>query len=323
MKKVKLLVSLLAGVLVLTACGNKEKTEADSDKLQVMTTFYPMYEFTKNIVGDEGEVELLIPAGTEPHDYEPSAKDLAKISDADAFVYNSAEFETWVPNVEKNLKDHLLIEAASTIELESGEGSHDHEAEDHDHEGEEAHDHEGEESGHSHELDPHVWLDPALAVKEVANISQQLSEKYPEKKEIFEKNAAAYTAKLEELDKEFQIAFQTAKNKTFVTQHAAFGYLAKQYGLTQEAISGVSPDQEPSPSRLAELKHYVEENKVKVIYFEENASSKVAETLSNETGVMLEVLNPLESLTDKQMEQGETYITVMQENLNALQKSIQ
>ncbi|KAF1295217.1 zinc ABC transporter substrate-binding protein [Enterococcus sp. JM4C] len=334
MKKVQLLASLFVGMLVLTACGDKQNTaeKANSDKLQVMTTFYPMYEFTKNIVGDAGEVELLIPAGTEAHDYEPSAKDLAKISEADAFVYNSSEFETWVANVEKNLSDNLLIEAASTIELAEGEESdahdhdhegeeHDHEAEDHEHEGEEAHDHEAEEA-HTHALDPHVWLDPTLAIKEVENISAQLSEKYPEKKELFEKNAASYITELKELDAEFQAAFKDAKNKTFVTQHAAFGYLAKQYGLTQEAISGVSPDQEPSPSRLAELKHYVEDHEVKVIYFEENASSKVAETLSNETGVELAVLNPLESLTNKQIEQGKTYITGMKENLKALQKSI-
>lgn len=307
MKKFGLLVSVFAGMLLLTACGER-KTSSDSDKLQVMTTFYPMYEFTKRVVGEEGEVELLIPAGTEPHDYEPSAKDLAKISNADAFVYNSSELETWVPNVKKNLGENLIIEAASTIDLE---------------EGEEDHDHEGETQGHHHELDPHVWLDPVLAVKEVENIRDQLSKKYPEKKENFEKNARIYITELENLDKEFKEAFEGAKNKTFVTQHAAFGYLARQYGLTQEAISGVSPDQEPSPSRLAELKHYVEENDVKVIYFEENASSKVAETLSNETGVELAVLNPLESLTNKQIEQGETYLTVMKKNIESLKKSIQ
>lgn len=313
-----LLIGTVLLSVLLTACGGSEKKEASSDdQIKVMTTFYPMYEFTKQVVRDKGEVELLIPAGTEPHDFEPSAKDLAKISDSDVFVYNSPELETWTDNLTDTIdtKKTAIIQASKDIKLMEGA--------DHDHE--EAHDHdekEHEEHGHSHDLDPHVWLDPALAIKEVETIRDQLSKKYPEDKTAFEKNAAEYIKELKTLDEEYQTAFKDAKNKTFVTQHAAFGYLANQYGLTQEAIAGISPDQEPSPSRLSELKHYVDDHQVKVIYFEENASSKVAETLSKETGVKLEVLNPLESLTDKQIKDGENYLSVMRENLTALKESI-
>ena len=318
MQKGLLLLGTVVLSVLLTACGGQEKKEASSnEKIQVMTTFYPMYEFTKQVVGDKGDVELLIPAGTEPHDFEPSAKDLAKISDSDVFVYNSPELETWTDNLTDTIdtKQTEIIQASKDIKLMEGT-EHDHE---------EAHDHdtqEHEEHGHSHELDPHVWLDPALAIKEVETIRDQLSKKYPDDKAAFEKNAASYIDELKKLDEEFQTAFKDAKNKTFVTQHAAFGSLANQYGLTQEAIAGISPDQEPSPSRLSELKHYVDDNQVKVIYFEENASSKVAETLSKETGVKLEVLNPLESLTDKQIKDGEDYLSVMRENLTALKESI-
>lgn len=318
MQKGLLLLGTVVLSVLLTACGGQEKKEASSnEKIQVMTTFYPMYEFTKQVVGDKGDVELLIPAGTEPHDFEPSAKDLAKISDSDVFVYNSPELETWTDNLTDTIdtKQTEIIQASKDIKLMEGT-EHDHE---------EAHDHdtqEHEEHGHSHELDPHVWLDPALAIKEVETIRDQLSKKYPDDKAAFEKNAASYIDELKKLDEEFQTAFKDAKNKTFVTQHAAFGYLANQYGLTQEAIAGISPDQEPLPSRLSELKHYVDDNQVKVIYFEENASSKVAETLSKETGVKLEVLNPLESLTDKQIKDGEDYLSVMRENLTALKESI-
>ena len=318
MQKGLLLLGNVVLSVLLTACGGQEKKEASSnEKIQVMTTFYPMYEFTKQVVGDKGDIELLIPAGTEPHDFEPSAKDLAKISDSDVFVYNSPELETWTDNLTDTIdtKQTEIIQASKDIKLMEGT----------EHEHEEAHDHdtqEHEEHGHSHELDPHVWLDPALAIKEVETIRDQLSKKYPDDKAAFEKNAASYIDELKKLDEEFQTAFKDAKNKTFVTQHAAFGYLANQYGLTQEAIAGISPDQEPSPSRLSELKHYVDDNQVKVIYFEENASSKVAETLSKETGVKLEVLNPLESLTDKQIKDGEDYLSVMRENLAALKESV-
>ncbi|MGG5370552.1 metal ABC transporter substrate-binding protein [Enterococcus sp. AZ196] len=319
MQKGLLLIGTVLLSVLLTACGSEEKKEVSSDKkIQVMTTFYPMYEFTKQVVGDKGDVELLIPAGTEPHDFEPSAKDLAKISDSDVFVYNSPELETWTDNLTDTIdtKKTAIIQASKSITLMDG-ADHDHEEAHDDHDAKEHEEHE-----HDHDLDPHVWLDPVLAIKEVEAIRDQLSKKYPADKASFEKNAASYIDELKTLDKDYQTAFMDAKNKTFVTQHAAFGYLAKQYGLTQEAIAGISPDQEPSPSRLSELKHYVDDHQVKVIYFEENASSKVAETLSKETGVKLEVLNPLESLTEKQIKNGEDYVSVMRENLEALKESI-
>ncbi|MFQ7235169.1 MAG: metal ABC transporter substrate-binding protein [Enterococcus hulanensis] len=319
MQKGLLLIGTVVLSVLLTACGGQEKKEASSnDKIQVMTTFYPMYEFTKQVVGNKGEVELLIPAGTEPHDFEPSAKDLAKISDADVFVYNSPELETWTDNLTDTIdtKKTEIIQASKNITLMDGT-EHDHEEAHDDHDTK-----EHEEDGHDHDLDPHVWLDPVLAIKEVETIRDQLSKKYPEDQATFEKNAANYIDELKTLDEDYQAGFKAAKNKTFVTQHAAFGYLAKQYGLTQEAIAGISPDQEPSPSRLSELKHYVDDHQVKVIYFEENASSKVAETLSKETGVKLKVLNPLESLTEKQIKNGEDYVSVMRENLDALKESI-
>ncbi|GCF94144.1 zinc ABC transporter substrate-binding protein [Enterococcus florum] len=317
MKKALFLLAAVAATGLLAACGNQGESNDADGKIQVMATFYPMYEFTKEVVGDKGDVELLIPAGTEPHDFEPSAKDLAKISDSDVFVYNNAAFETWTEHLSDSVDTEktTMIEASKHIDLMEGQ-AHDHE---------EAHDHEAEdhaEEGHDHALDPHVWLDPVLAAKEVETIRDDLSKKYPEDKEAFEKNAAAYIEKLNSLDEQYRATFADAANKTFVTQHAAFGYLANRYGLTQESISGVSPDQEPSPSRLSELKHFVDEHQTKVIYFEENASSKVAETLSKETGVKLEVLNPLESLTEKQIDAGETYLSVMEDNLKALEESI-
>lgn len=306
---------LVIMMFTLTACGQTKEQDktGKSDTIKVVTTFYPMYDFAKNVVGDVGEVQLLIPSGTEPHDYEPSAKDIAKITDADVFVYNSHELETWVKDVLENVdeKKVAVVEAAGSIDLMEGTA--------HEHDGEEA-DHD--EHDHDHELDPHVWLDPVLAQKEVEAIRDALVKKYPDKKETFEKNAATYIEKLKGLDTEYKEAFANAKNKTFVTQHAAFGYLAKQYGLTQESIAGISPDQEPSPSRLAELKKYIEEHNVSVIYFETSASSKVAKTLARETDVELAVLNPLESITQKEQDKGEDYISVMKANLEALKKSI-
>ncbi|MCA6745160.1 metal ABC transporter substrate-binding protein [Enterococcus lactis] len=311
MKKYLLTATVMIGALLFAACGNTNKEADKKEDLTIVTTFYPIYDFTKETVGDEGNVKLLIPAGTEPHDFEPSAKERAEISDADVFVYNSSDMEFFVDSLKDSVdsKQTLMIEAAKGIDRLESQEADEHE------ESEEGHD-------HAHEYDPHVWLDPVLAIKEVRTIAGELGEKYPDKKEIFTKNADAYIKKLEALDQKYSEELKNATNRTFVTQHAAFAYLANQYNLEQVAISGVSPDQEPTPSRLAELKEFVKKNNIKVIYFEENASSKVAETLSNETGVKLEVLNPLESLTNEQIKAGENYISVMEKNLEALKESI-
>lgn len=306
MKKLTLVVLFMVSCLFLGACA-QEGQSTSNKQVKVMTTFYPMYAFTKAIVGDNGTVDLLIPAGTEAHDYEPSARDLAKISEAGMMVYNSNHFETWIKDVKKNMKDSqtTFVQASQGIQLLTSQE-------------------ENLADGHEHDsVDPHVWLDPVLAQKEVTTIRDALIKKYPKYQKAFTQNAANYLAKLAKLNERYQTATSQAKNKTFVTQHAAFGYLAHQYGLNQVAIAGLSPDEEPSPSRLASLKTFIDENQVKVIYFEENASSKVAQTLAKETGVKLAVLNPLEGLTKKQMQAGEDYLSVMEDNLQALKESIQ
>ena len=306
MKKISLLLASLCA-LFLVACSNQKQADG---KLNIVTTFYPVYEFTKQVAGDTANVELLIGAGTEPHEYEPSAKAVAKIQDADTFVYENENMETWVPKLLDTLdkkKVKTIKATGDTLLLpgsEEEEGDHDH----------------GEE-GHHHEYDPHVWLSPVRAIKLVEHIRDSLSADYPDKKETFEKNAAAYIEKLQALDKAYAEGLSQAKQKSFVTQHAAFNYLALDYGLKQVAISGLSPDAEPSAARLAELTEYVKKNKIAYIYFEENASQALANTLSKEAGVKTDVLNPLESLTEEDTKAGENYISIMEKNLKALKQT--
>lgn len=286
---------------------------ADKDKdIDVIASFYPMYEFTKQVVGDEGHVSLLMKAGTEAHDFKPSTKDIAKIQKADAFVYDNENMETWVPKVKKSLdnKGSNFIKATGDMLL-IGAGSDNEDGDEHKH---------GDE-GHTHEFDPHVWLSPERSKVLVKNIADDLSKKFPKKADVFKKNSEAYIKKLSVLDKKYEAALKDAKQKSFVTQHAAFGYLALDYGLNQVPITGVTADSEPSAKRLAELSKYVKKYDISYIYFEENASSKVSKTLAQEAGVKTAVLNPLEGLTSKEMKDGEDYISVMESNLKALQKT--
>ncbi|CAD5902877.1 metal ABC transporter substrate-binding protein [Carnobacterium maltaromaticum] len=309
LKKGSLLIASLAILFIMVGCGNQEATK-DSTKLQIVTSFYPMYDFTQNVAGDNAEVSVLMKAGTEPHDYEPSAKDIAKIADSDVFVYNSKEMETWVSSVLTNIdtKKTVVVDASQGIDLLEGSHSDDET--------------EAEHEGHSHAHDPHIWLDPVLAQKQVDTIKEGIIKADTKNKETYEKNALAYKEKLAALNEKFEMGLKNAENRTFVTQHAAFAYLANRYDLEQVAIAGLSPDQEPSPAKLAELNDFIKENNIKIIYFAETASPKIAKTVANETGAKLEVLSPIEGITQEEQEKGVDYIKVMEKNLEALEKAI-
>jgi zinc transport system substrate-binding protein len=303
----KLLVVVGIFLLILTGCVNESPKENKANgpkKLEIVTTFYPMYYFTKQVAGNMANVTQLIPNGVEPHDWEPTARDMAKMQDSDVFIYNSRYFETWKDKVFQSIDtSHLMVvEAASKINLMDANGL--------------------EENGPLASKDPHVWLSPVLAQQEVDRIASALKQKDPKHSGQYEKNAVAFKAKLKELNQLYKETIDKAHRKEFVTQHAAFNYLAKQYGLKQIAIAGLSPDVEPTLSKLAELAKLTKKKHIDIIYFEGLTSSKVASTLANEVGAKTEVLNPLEGLTAQDEKHGLDYLGVMKNNLNALKKSL-
>ena len=314
LNRLKLTGILSAAALVLVGCGTSGSDESavSEDGIKVVTTFYPMYDFAKNVVGDNGEVSVLLDAGQESHGYEPTPQDIAAIADADVFVYNSDEMETWVPSVLESIEssDVIVVEAAKDIALFELEEAAEEE-------------HSDEEGEDAHNVDPHVWLDPVYAQEEVAAILAGMLEADEANKESYEANAAAFNEKLAELDATYQTAFEDAENRTFVVQHAAFGYIARRYDLTEVAVSDVSSDAEPNPAKLAELQQFMIDNQITTVYYSDSASSKTAETLAEEAGATLEVLSPLEGITDEDQEAGKDYLSVMEENLTALKKVIQ
>ncbi|MDQ0859925.1 metal ABC transporter substrate-binding protein [Bacillus sp. V2I10] len=336
---VKAMLVAMACFTVMVGCSNKEDVTSgqneeatkSEEKLHVVTTFYPMYEFTKNITKDKAQVDLLIPSNIEPHDWEPTPKDMAAIQKADLLVYNSPFMETWISSIQESLDEEqpLFVEASEGINLMKGT-EHDHHDEDgHHHDEESEHDdqeadHHDEDENHeedSEQMDPHVWLSPVLAQKEVQTITESIVKQDPKNKEFYERNSKEYIQQLKELNELFRTTLQNASSKEMITQHAAFGYLAKEYGLTQVPIAGLSPSEEPSPSKLAELKEFAKEHQINVIYFEETTSPKVAQTLAGELGAETEVLNTLEGLSKEDQEKGLSYIEVMKNNLKSLEKS--
>lgn len=311
------IVAFLFFLTTVIGCSPQEGTtdrsnQKSTDSISIVTTLYPLEDFAKKIGGNLVQVTNIVPAGTESHDFEPSAKDLAKLSEADIFVYNGSGFESWTEKAVANLdpsKTKVVNASEGLSTLEVTEEEHGHVAE------------EKEEHKHG-ELDPHVWLDPMLAKKEAQKIYDTLVTVDPTHKDIFGKNFAELEKHFDQLDQEYQAMVKKAENKEFVTSHAAFGYLANRYGLKQIAISGISPEDEPSPKELKAIIEEVKEHNVKYIFFETLVSGKIADVVKNEIQAEALTLNPLEGLTQEELKNKQDYFSVMKKNKENLAKAL-
>ncbi len=273
-----------------------------AEQFSVVTSFYPLYFFTKEIVGDVATVYNMTPAGAEPHDYEPTARDIARLESADLVVVNGG-IEPWLEKVAEELgkKQITVLRASDTLGTE------------------EFVDEDGKRV-----LDPHVWLSPRLARIMVGErILSAFIMIDPTHRSIYEKNAADLDEKLKNLDTTFRSGLSSCASKTIITSHTAFGYLAKEYGLTQVGITGLSPDAEPTPKQLAEIAALAKENNVRTIFFESLTSPELAETLAREIGATTAVLNPLEGLSAEEIAAGKDYFTEMRYNLSQLRNALQ
>lgn len=270
-------------VLVLGACGQKTSQDSKEAKgMKIVTSFYPIYAMVKEISSDLNDVRM-IQSSSGIHSFEPSANDIAAIYDADVFVYHSHTLESWAGSLDPSLQNSKVkvIEASEGMTLERVSGLEDIEV--------------GKGVDEKSLYDPHTWLDPEKVAEEAQIIADKLSELDSENKEIYQSNAKKFIDQAHELTNKYKPIFDKVEQRTFVTQHTAFSYLAKRFDLNQLGIAGISPDQEPSPKQLTEIQEFVKTYKVKTIFTESNASSKVAETLIKSTGVSLKTLNPLEA----------------------------
>jgi zinc transport system substrate-binding protein len=293
----------LAGVI--SACSNSnvgQKITENSDKIEVAVSFNPMKEFAEAIGKDKINVKMIVAEGTEPHDFEPSPKDIQNINQAKVFVYNGLEFEHWVEDILKSLnnKNLVVVEAANGVDPIKSE--------------EQGETEDKEEHG---EFDPHVWLSLKGAKIQAKNIMEALVKVDSVNKDFYEKNYDEFAAKLDNLYNDYSARFNSVQNKNFVTGHAAFAYLCRDFGLKQNSVENVFAEGEPTPKKLAELVEYSKENNIKVIFAEELASPKVSETLAKEVGAKVETIYTIESKED-----GRDYIQSMEENLKKIYESL-
>lgn len=321
----KLGITLLSFALLMTVvsgCSSSSNSNSggstDKAKLSVYTSFYPMYDFAKKIGGDKIELTNLVPAGTEPHEWEPTANDITNLEKANVFIYNGAGMEHWVEKVVGSLENKELVSVEASKGLTLLAGHHDEDEERENGEVKENEDREEESA-----TDPHVWMSIRNAKQEMKNIKDALVKADQTNAGYYEKNYITYAAEFDALDNEFKTTISGLKNKSIVVAHEAFGYICADYGLTQVGIEGLSADSEPDPARMAEIIKFAKDNKVKTIFFEELVSPKVAETVASELGAKTDMLNPLEGLTDEQLTAGEDYISIMKSNLEALKAALQ
>ncbi len=304
-----LLLSPLLLAPVFLSCQRATESPAHKVKAEVVVTLFPLYDFTRNVGGDKVHVTLLLPPGAEPHSFEPKPGDMLKIMAADVFIYTGRSMEPWVDGILKGVDNrNLLIDDASRgIDLIEEESS----ARD-----EHGHDHSG--------ADPHIWLDLSKAEKMVDNILEGLAKKDPANKEYYVQNAEVYKAKLAEMDARYRSALSQCKTRTFVHGgHFAFGYLAHRYGLHYLSAYHGSPDAEPTPKRLIELKNVMKRLNLHYVFYEELITPRVAEIISRETGASLLKLHGAHNVSKEEMDKGITFLSIMEDNLSNLRVGLE
>ncbi|WP_431800559.1 metal ABC transporter solute-binding protein, Zn/Mn family [Halobacillus andaensis] len=325
-------------ILILGACGTQDKEEetgSEQDALTINTTVYPLQYFTERIAGDAAEVETILPPGSDAHNYEPSTKEMVELAEADAFIYNGAGLETYAEKISNSIEseDVEIVEAASGIDLSPGSHGHSEE-EDHEEDEHSDHEHENEEhseeeeahqegDGHNHgEEDPHIWLDPVRSVQISENIKNKLIELQPKSEEQFEENFNELKTELEALDQDFHEQVEEQEKKEIIVSHSAYGYWEEAYGIEQIAVSGLSPSNEPSQKDLERIVATAEEHEINHVLFEQNITPKVSEVVQNEIGAEALRVHNLSVLTEEDIENGEDYFSLMEQNLEVLNKAL-
>lgn len=355
MKKRRVRDFLLAGSLILgmmlTGCGmsgqqteqngGKEQNKVENEKISVVATIFPQYDFVRQIAGENVELKMLLKPGEETHSYEPTPQDIIAIQNSDLFIYVGGENDAWVEDILESMPDNgrktlKLVDCVDTVEEEHVEGmkeerGHDHDEDDAEHEEHEVeheedeadHEEHGQEETHSvHEIDEHVWTSPLNAVKIVEQIKEELCEIDSENAPDYEENAEAYIAQLKELDREFQDVVDHSKRKLMIFgDRFPFRYFAEAYGLDYyAAFSGCASDTEPSAATMAFLINKVQDENIKTVLKMELSNENIAKAIAEATNADVKEFYSCHNLTAEQFADGETYLSLMEKNVETLRE---
>ncbi|MET7688606.1 metal ABC transporter substrate-binding protein [Streptomyces sp. NPDC005483] len=302
-------VAAAAALAALSACSTDSAAAGNTGKFDVVASFYPMAFLAERIGGDHVHVTSLTEPGQEPHDLEISAKQTAQLQESDAVLY----LKNLQPSVDDAVNQSEIktkIDAASLTSLEKH--------------GNEVGGHAAEHDDHADDelagLDPHVWLDPVRYAQIAEGVGKAFEKADPDHAADYKANTAALVKKLDALNSEFKTGLADTGTKVFITTHAAFGYLAERYGLTEEAINGLDPESEPSADRVKDLEKMAKADGVTTVFYETLVSDKTAKTIASDAGLKTDVLDPIEGITEKS--RGKDYFSVQEANLKALQSAL-
>lgn len=289
---------LLIYVIVKSEYSNVyTENNEPSEKVKIVASFYPLAEFAKQIGGENVNVEMITPNGIEPHDFEPTPKDILKIQSSDIFIFNGMGFDSWA---EKVAKDGVrTINVTEFLNAQYKKKILDNKID-----------------------DPHIWLDPVLVKEIVSIILEELKQIGPERSATYDYNAEIYTQKLSEIDEAYKKRLVNCEIRDAVASHNAFHYIEDRYNINITSISGTSPEQEPSILELIEIAKLIKEKNIMYVFSEPLVAPKLAETIAKETGSKLLVLNPIESLTVEDSDNNKDYVSIMYDNLNNLRTAL-
>lgn len=341
MKKRRVRDFLLAGSLILgmmlTGCGmsgqqteqngGKEQNKVENEKISVVATIFPQYDFVRQIAGENVELKMLLKPGEETHSYEPTPQDIIAIQNSDLFIYVGGENDAWVEDILESMPDNgrktlKLVNCVDTVEEEHVEGMKEERGHEHD-EDDAEHEEHGQEETHSvHEIDEHVWTSPLNAVKIVEQIKEELCEIDSENAPDYEENAEAYVAQLKELDQEFQDVVDQSKRKLMIFgDRFPFRYFAEAYGLDYyAAFSGCASDTEPSAATMAFLINKVQDENIKTVLKMELSNENIAKAIAEATNADVKEFYSCHNLTAEQFADGETYLSLMEKNVETLRE---
>lgn len=299
MKKLISLIIIVSSLLSLFACSPVRNGEG----ISIITTCFPLYDFARELIGEKGNVTLLLKPGQDSHSYDPSAREIAMIKNCDLFISIGGEDEKWVNKLMSG-SDMKKVEQLSLVHL-FAEDEHTH-------------------NGHSHN-DEHFWTSPKNAVLMVKEIAQTLISLFPEKKEYISSNLTEYLSKLEALDAAFKEVGELASGKTVIFgDRFPFTHLFCEYGIEYlSAYPGCSDLTEPSASTVVELINTVKKNGIKTVFVTEMSNGALADTICSETGAKKAVLHSCANVTKQDKKNGETYISLMTKNAETLKNSLQ
>ena len=315
---------IICSLFSISGCGKTEKVQKSDGKISIVTTIFPYYDFVRQLAGDKADVRLLLSPGSDPHSYEPTPSDIVAIENCDLFIYNGGESDEWVDGVlssieNKNVKVMKMMEYVTLRHEQSMDHNHEHaEHEDMD-DNDEGHDHEEGE-----EYDEHIWTSIRNAERMSASIADELISLDSKNSDYYNEKKADYISSLDSLDKKFTEVTNNKKRDTLVFgDRFPFLYFVSDYNLGYEcAFPGCSHETEPSTAVVSHLIDFTRENNIPVVFYLELSSGKIAQIISEDSSAKTMQFSSCHNVTKEAFENGATYISVMEQNLEALKEAL-